>query len=143
MQYHGELIALTFGLGFVVAQILYMVQAVLLKWIVLGRSVPGRYHAHSAYGLRFALVHMWLTAPLSRVFCVLFADTYISKIVLVALGAKMGRHVIINRLSPMMLAGADKLHLGTQVALSYDCAVLGAVLSGDVLIIAPVYVHSR
>ena len=125
------------------AQLLYIAQVVLLKWIVLGRSVPGRYHAHSAYGLRFALVHTWLTAPLSRVICVLFADTYVSRLVLVALGAKLGQRVILNRLSPLMLAGADKLRLGTQVALSTDCAVLGAVLAGDTLIIAPIDVHSR
>lgn len=136
------LVAVTLGFGVVVAPSIYMVQAVLLKWIFLGRCVPGRYDIRSAYGLRFYLAQYWLTSPLARAFNALYADTHMMSLLLRMLGADLGDEVILLRLSPVMLAGADQLHLGDYAALGYGAAVLGATTVGDTLLIAPTAVET-
>ncbi|KAL4526183.1 hypothetical protein Ndes2437B_g07439 [Nannochloris sp. 'desiccata'] len=133
------LVAASAGFGLVAANILYMAEAILLKWVVLGgRLKPGTYKTNSAYAVRFTLVQSWLTAaPLAKSFCALFAHTPLMPIVLRALGAKIGGKNNIFGLSPAMLAGADQIQLGESATLGYGAAVLGAaVVSGEELIIA-------
>lgn len=124
------------GFGFLLAQVLYMAQAVALKWLIIGQSIPGRYKADSAYGLRFRFVQFLLTAPLAKSFCAQFAESTLVVIVLRALGAKLDGNNIIYRISPLMLAGADQLHLADSATLAHDAAILGAVVVGDTLLIA-------
>jgi len=120
-----------------------MALAVALKWLVLGRLTPGRYHAESSYAMRLALVQSLLTAPLARSFCSLFGDTPLVSVVLRSLGARLDGAIIAFRMSPLMLAGADQLHLEGSVTLGYDCAILGAAVVNKVLVVAPTHVLSR
>ena len=112
-----------------------------LKWIVLGRTVPGRYHINSAFGARYALVQSWCTAPLARMFMSLFANTYANTLLLRCLGADIGDRVMISRLSTLMLGGADHLNIENGVVLNDDCALLPAIIDGDVLVIDSVDVE--
>jgi len=143
LQVSAILVPVALGFGFVAAQLLYMALVVALKWVVLRRSIPGRYHAYSQYGLRFSLVQSWLSGPLARAFCTFFADTPLVPVVLRALGAQLEGRNIIFRLSPAMLAGADQLVLREMATLGNDVAVLGAALIGDTVLIAPTTVGSR
>ena len=113
-----------------------MAQAVALKWLILGRSIPGRYKSDSAYALRFKFVQFLFTAPLARSFCAQFAENSLVPIVLRALGAKLDGMNIIYRISPLMLAGADQLYLADSAILAHDAVLLGAVVIGDTLLIA-------
>lgn len=142
LQRYGGLFSLFVAFGMLVAVCIYVFILILLKWIVLGRTVPGKYHIHSAYGLRFALVQSWCTGPLPNIFCVFFANTAISNIALKGLGAKLGRRVSISKLSSLMLAGCDQINVGDSTVLDYDCALLGAHIDGDVLVIKPIHVGS-
>jgi thioester reductase-like protein len=133
------LVAATAGFGLIAANIIYMAQAILLKWVVLGgRLKPGKYKMNSAYGVRFTLLQSWLTsAPLAKSFCALFAHTPVMPVVMRALGAKIEGQNIIFGLSSAMLVGADQIQLGEFATLGYGAAVLGAaVVSGEELIIA-------
>ena len=130
------MVAIAIGFGFLLAQVLYMAQAVALKWLVLGRSIPGRYKADSAYALRFKCVQFLFTAPLARSFCAQFAESSLVPVLLRALGAKLDGMNIIYRISPLMLAGADQLYLADSAILAHDAVLLGAVVIGDTLLIA-------
>lgn len=141
LQYSSYKLALVISFGFVLATLLYTLMLIPLKWIVLGRTVPGRYHINSAFGARYALVQVWCTAPLARMFVVLFANTYANKLLLRCLGADIGGRVMISRLSTLMLAGANHLNIEDGVVLNDDCALLPAVIDGDVLVIDPVDVE--
>jgi nucleoside-diphosphate-sugar epimerase/carbonic anhydrase/acetyltransferase-like protein (isoleucine patch superfamily) len=142
LQLRSYMLAFFLAFGFVAATLLYTVLLIPLKWIVLGRTVPGRYHINSAYGTRYALVQSWCTAPLARMFAVLFANTRANKLLLRYFGANIGSRVLISTLSTMMLAGADQLTIEDEVVLNDDCAILPAVIDGHVLIIDPVDVES-
>lgn len=142
MQIGSLIIASVIGLGFVVTPIVYAILLIPLKWIVLGRCVPGRYNIDSSYGLRYALVQSWCTAPLVRLFTTLFSNTCFANILLRCFGAKLGKRVLISCLSPSMLAAADQLRIGNRVVLEEDCALLGAVVEKNVLVIGAVSVDS-
>ena len=53
-----------------------------------------------------------------------------------ALGAKLDGMNIIYRISPLMLAGADQLHLADSTILAHDTVFLGAVVVGNTLLVA-------
>ena len=135
------MMALFIACGFVIATLLYTVLLVPLKWIVLGRTIPGRYHINSEYGVRYALVQSWCTAPLARMFTTLFANTYLNKLLLKSLGADIGSRVLISTLSTLMLAGADQLTIEDGVVLNDACALLPAAIDGNVLVIDPIDVE--
>jgi non-ribosomal peptide synthetase-like protein len=137
------LVSFAAGFGFIAANVIYMAEAILLKWIVLGgRLKPGKYKANSTYAVRFSLVQSWLTmAPLAKSFCALFAHTSAMPIVLRALGAKLKGKNVIFGMSSTMLAGADQILLGEFATLGYGAAALGAVISRNELLIAPTIVE--
>lgn len=143
LQWTPALSAFGLGFGFVVAQILYMAEAVALKWYLLRRTITGRYHAHCEYALRFNIVQIVLSGPLARCFCTLFAESSLLVLLLKALGAKLDGRNVIFRIAPIMLAGADQIHLGESVALGYGAAVLGSAVAGDTLLIAKVTIAEQ
>jgi len=130
-------VAFSLGFGFVAAQVLYMAMATALKWAVLGRCIPGRYSAYSAYGLRFGLVQSCLSAPLAKSFCSLFADTRCIAFVLRSLGARIESLDTKLRISSITLVVADQIHIADTAKIGDSVAVLGAAYFGDTLLIAP------
>jgi len=143
LQLSPILAAIPLAFGLVAAQVFYMVFAVGLKWVVLGRTEPGKYHVHSAYGLRFGMVQSLLTAPFARGFCTLFGETSWSVRMLRALGATLSGTPNILGMSPLMLAGADQIELGSSVTLGNSSVILGAAVVKDTLIIAQTKIKQR
>jgi len=136
-QVNSTLVAIALGFGFVAAQALYMAMATALKWAVLGRCIPGRYSAYSAYGLRFGFVKSCLAAPLAKSFCTLFADTRYIPFALRSLGARIESLNTMLRIPSITLAGADQIHIAESAKIGDSVSVLGAAYFGDALLIAP------
>ena len=67
------LTAVTVPFAFLAAHFIYVALAVAVKWVVLGKTVAGRYHVDSWYGLRFTVVRICLEAPLAKSFMAIFA----------------------------------------------------------------------
>ncbi|KAL4545101.1 hypothetical protein Ndes2526B_g02216 [Nannochloris sp. 'desiccata'] len=135
-------LVLILAFGFVLSFPLYMIQVVALKWLVLGRTKPGKYKATSSYAVRYQLVDLWFTAPLARSFCKHFTKTPLMPLTLRALGAKLGKKTIFYKMHPLMLAGADQLNFGDAVVIGSDALVLGGAVLADTLLIAPTTVKS-
>jgi thioester reductase-like protein len=130
-------LVLVLAFGFVLSFPLYMILVVALKWLVLGRTRPGKYKAGSSYAVRYELVNLWLDGPLARSFCRNFSKTPLMPLTLRALGAKVGKKAIFYKIHPLMLAGADQLSFGDNVVIGSDALVLGGAVLADTLLIAP------
>ena len=129
--------------GFVGAQIIYMALAIGIKWHMIGRTIPGRYHARSEYALRVNLVQNILSAPLARCFCTLFAESSLMNLVVKSLGGKLNGRNVIFKVLPKMLIGVDQVTLGESASLGHNAAIMGAALVGQDLLIAPVVVGAQ
>jgi len=130
-------LVLIIAFGLVLSFPLYMFQIVALKWLVLGRTKPGKYKATSSYAVRYRIVDLGFTAPLARSFCKHFTKTPLMPLTLRALGAKLGKKTIFYKMHPLMLAGADQLDFGDAVVIGSDALVLGGAVFAGTLLIAP------
>jgi len=108
-----------------------IVASIALKWLVLGRTRPGRYKLWGVYYFRW-----WLAQRVVSVAHIKwFQGTPIMGIYLRALGAKVGSDCIIAE----MEAGAfDLLSIGQGVAIGGKGRMANAEVIGDELVIAPI-----
>lgn len=128
------------GFGFVGTHVVYMYLVALLKWIILGRTRPGKYHLNSWYAQRFLMVACWLQMPVASSFCSLFSNTPILTSVLRALGARLGGDNIILSPSVMSLPGVDQLQIAQRTVFGGYAAIVGAIIENNELILDKVEV---
>ncbi len=132
------------SVAFVVGLAAYTtVVPILVKWVVIGRWKPAEIPAWTVAYLRFWTVRMLLRLnPM-----VFFVGSPLGVIYLRALGAKVGRHVVI--LTPVLPVCTDLLTIGSDTVISRDAvlngyrAEAGAILTGPITIGSGVYVGAQ
>lgn len=142
-KFGGFFVAAIIAIGLVLAHIIYMLLAIALKWLVVGRMKPGRYNSRSAYAARVELVKLLLTSPFANNFCVIFAETPAVKVALRMLGADLDRACIMFKVNPLMFVGADQLRIKRSTYLGFEVKVLGAATVGNTLLIAPTIIGKQ
>ncbi|MDA8230415.1 MAG: amino acid adenylation domain-containing protein [Magnetospirillum sp.] len=110
--------------------------AVAGKWLVLGRTRPGRYPLWGAYYFRW-----WLTQRLlTLVHVKWFQDTVIMRVYLRLLGAGIGRDCVIGEID----AGAvDLISIGRDATIGGRVHFANAEVVGNELLIGPVLIGER
>jgi len=104
---------------------------VLVKWAVIGRYVPGRHPVWGSYHLRH-----WMVVSTARLIpWGALEGSMLMSLVLRALGAKVGRRVVIHRGVELRTGGWDLLSLGNDVTLAQESALrLGEFERGELIL---------
>jgi len=133
------LLALAFGVGYLIFGLTYLVLIVLIKHLVRFRSAPGDYAFVSAYAIRWAfvgsLVGLAKILILSHLKGMPVLNTFYR-----AMGARIGRNVLINSCN---LFDFDVLEIGADAFIGGDAVVIGHAGEGGVLKIRPVRIGPR
>lgn len=133
------LLALAFGVGYLIFGLSYLVLVVVIKHLVGFRSVPGDYPFISSYAIRWAfvgsLVGLAKILILSHLKGMPALNTFYK-----AMGARIGRNVLINSCN---LFDFDVLEIGPDAFIGGDAVVIGHAGEGGILKIRPVKVGSR
>jgi non-ribosomal peptide synthetase-like protein len=113
---------------YVVINILTIIIAISAKWIILGRTKPGRYPLWGVYYYRW-----WLTQRLlGLTHMKWFQGSPVMRLYLTALGAKIGDEAII---SDCEIGAADLLTVGAGASLGSRLKISNARVEGNELII--------
>jgi non-ribosomal peptide synthetase-like protein len=133
------LLALAFGVGYLIFGIAFLLLVVAIKHLVLFRSREGDYPFVSAYALQWAfvgsLVGLAKIFILSHVKGMPVLNTFYR-----AMGARIGRNVIINTCN---LFDFDVLEIGDQAFIGGDAVVIGHAGESGLLRIRPVRIGAR
>jgi len=128
------LLALAFGLGYLVFGLAYLVLVVAIKHLVFFRSREGVYSFMSGYALQWAfvgsLVNLAKIFILSHVKGMPVLNTFYR-----AMGARIGRNVLINTCN---LFDFDVLEIGDDAFIGGDAVVIGHAGEAGKLHIRPV-----
>jgi non-ribosomal peptide synthetase-like protein len=133
------LLALAFGLGYLIFGITYLLLVVAIKHLVFFRSREGNYPFVSAYALQWAfvgsLVNLAKIFILSHLKGMPILNTFYR-----AMGAKIGRNVMINSCN---LFDFDVLEIGDDAFIGGDAVVIGHAGEAGLLRIRPVRIGAR
>ncbi len=122
----GEVVSLLATYG--VINVGSVVLAIALKWLVIGRTKPGRYKLWGTYYFRWWLVQR----VLGLVHIKWFQDSPIMRIYLRLLGAKVGHDAVIGEVE----SGAfDLVEIGAGATVSSRVRLANAEVIGDELVI--------
>ncbi|ACA19646.1 amino acid adenylation domain protein [Methylobacterium sp. 4-46] len=107
--------------------------AIAAKWLVLGRTRPGRYPLWGTYYFRW-----WLTQRLTPLVHVKWLQgSPMIRIYLRLLGARIGKDAIISDID---VGAADLLSVGRGASLGGRLVIANAEIVGDELVIGPVVI---
>ena len=133
------LLALAFGIGYLIFGIAFLLLLVAIKHLVLFRSREGDYPFVSAYALQWAfvgsLVGLAKVFILSHVKGMPVLNTFYR-----AMGARIGRNVVINSCN---LFDFDVLEIGNDSFIGGDAVVIGHAGEAGLLRIRPVRIGAR
>jgi non-ribosomal peptide synthetase-like protein len=133
------LLALAFGVGYLIFGIAFLLLIVVLKHLVGFRSREGDYPFFSAYAMRWAFIGSLV--GLAKILIL----THLKGMPLLnaffrAMGARIGRNVLINSCN---LFDFDVLEIGDHAFIGGDAVVIGHVGEAGMLRIRPVRIGAR
>lgn len=127
-------LALSFGVGYLIFGLTYLLLVVVIKHLVFFRSREGDYPFVSPYALRWAFVGSLVSLAkliiLSHVKGMPLLNTFYR-----LMGAKIGRNVLINTCN---LFDFDVLEIGDDAVIGGDAVVIGHAGEAGMLRIRPV-----
>ena len=133
------LLALAFGIGYLIFGLAYLVLVILIRWLLFFRSREGDYPFMSIYALRWAfhgtLYRMAMILILPHLRGMPILNTFYR-----AMGARIGRNVMINTCD---LFDLDLISIGDNSFIGGDAVVIGHVGEAGVLRIRPVRIGAR
>jgi non-ribosomal peptide synthetase-like protein len=133
------LLALAFGIGYLIFGLTYLVLIVLIKHLVRFRSAEGDYPFISSYAIRWAfvgsLVGLAKLLILSHLKGMPVLNTFYR-----AMGARIGPNVLINSCN---LFDFDVLEIGADAFIGGDAVVIGHAGERGILKIRPVRIGAR
>lgn len=133
------LLALAFGVGYLIFGLTYLVLIVVIKHLVGFRSTPGDYPFISSYAIRWAfvgsLVGLAKLMILSHLKGMPVLNTFYR-----LMGARIGRNVLINSCN---LFDFDVLEIGPDAFIGGDAVVIGHAGERGILKIRPVRIGER
>ncbi len=113
---------------YVVINILTIIIAIAAKWIVLGRTKPGRYPLWGVYYYRWWLAQRFLALTHMK----WFQGSPIMRLYLIALGAKVGDNAIIGDIE---IGAPDLVTIGEGASVGSRLKIANARVEGNELII--------
>ena len=115
------MLALAFGLGYLIFGLAYLVLVVLVKWLVLGRVRDGEHAFVSAYAIRWAfvgsLVNLAKVVILQHLLGMPILATFYR-----VMGMRVGRRVVFNTCN---VFDFDLIEIGDDSFLGGDAVVIG------------------
>lgn len=133
------LLALAFGVGYLIFGFAYLVLVIAIKHLMFFRSRPGDYPFVSAYALRWAflgsLVGLAKILILGHLRGMPVLNTFYK-----LMGARIGRNVLINTCN---LFDFDVLEIGDDAFIGGDAVVIGHAGEAGLLKIRPVRIGRR
>lgn len=105
-----------------------------VKWLVIGRTKPGRYPLWGVYHYRLWVVQRFATLSHMK----WFQGSPLLPMYLRALGAKIGKDVVIGDLD---IGAADLITIGDRVSMGGKIKLSNAHVEGNELIIGPIVLH--
>jgi non-ribosomal peptide synthetase-like protein len=128
------LLALAFGLGYLVFGVTYLILVIAIKHLVLFRSRAGVYPFVSAYALKWAFVGSLVN--LAKLFILSHMKGMpILNAFYRAMGARIGRNVLINTCN---MFDFDVIEIGDDAFIGGDAVVIGHAGEAGQLRISPV-----
>ena len=133
------LLALAFGLGYLIFGITYLLLVIAIKHLVFFRSREGNYPFVSGYALKWAFVGSLVN--LAKIFILSHMKGMpILNAFYRAMGAKIGRNVLINTCN---MFDFDVLEIGDDAFIGGDAVVIGHAGEAGQLRIRPVRIGAR
>lgn len=108
-----------------------LVISILMKWLIIGRYVPGRYPVWSLYYFRWWVVNRFQALSWSY----MFVGTPLMSLYYRAMGAKIGKHCNIYT---SICSAFDLISIGDNSAIGADTQLLGYRVEDGMLIIGPI-----
>jgi len=132
------LLALAFGVGYLIFGLTYLVLVVVVKWLVLGRVRAGEYPFVSPYSIRWAfvgsLVNLAKLAILNHLLGMPILVTFYR-----LMGMRVGRNVTFNTCN---VFDFDLIEIGDHSFVGGDAVVIGHVGESGMLKLRPVKIGS-
>ena len=82
---------------------------IIVKWVILGRVVPGRFHKNSLYAMRRDIVNMHVDIIIDNILSNIIRDTQLMVYITRMLGASIGKNVWITQ---PITRDFDLIHVG-------------------------------
>ena len=128
------LLALSFGVGYLIFGLAYLVLLIVIKRLVFFRDVEGDYPFVSGYSLRWAFMGSLVTLAKGLVLRYLLGMPVLVTFYRL-MGARIGRNVVINTCN---LSEFDLLEIGDDSFIGGDAVIIGHVGERGLLRIRPV-----
>lgn len=133
------LLALSFGVGYLIFGLAYLVLVILVRWLLLFRSREGDYPFVSSYALRWAFLGSLVGLAKILILAHLKGMPILNAFYR-AMGARIGRNVLINSCN---LFDFDLISIGDDAFIGGDAVIIGHAGEAGILRIRPVRIGAR